>query len=321
MSIQTILGAGGIIGMETAKALTGYTSSIRLVSRNPKKVNDTDELIVADLTNQDEVMQAVEGSEVVYLTAGLPYSYKVWSSNWPVIMRNVIEACKKHKARLVFFDNVYLYDSLYMDNMTERTPLHPVSKKGQIREMIANMLMTEVERGSLTAVIARSADFYGPGIKQVSVLTETVFKRLAAGGTAFWPVSNRFLHSFTYTPDAGRALALLGNSPKAFNDVWHLPTAADPLTGKEWISEIAREMQVVPKSMTGSRFIFKAMGIFDPVMREMVEMLYQYERDYVFNSSKFEEYFNFRPTPYAKGIEEVVKQDYASIVGLVTVGT
>lgn len=321
MRTHTILGAGGIIGIETAKALSSCTSSIRLVGRDPKKVNENDELFSADLTRIEQVMMAVRGSEVVYLTAGLPYSYKVWDEAWPIIMSNVINACKAYNARLVFFDNNYMYNSLYLDNMTENTPVGPVSKKGQVREKVAQMLISEVERGSLTATIARSADFYGPGIKKNSILTESVFQRLAAGSPAFWLMSTRYRHSFTYTPDAGKAMALLGNTPDAFNQIWHLPTAADPLTGKQWIRSIADEMQVQSSIMVGSKMIIKALGMFDPLMREMVEMLYQYDRDYVFSSEKFEKYFNFQPTPYAKGIEEVVMQDYASIVGLEIIGT
>lgn len=110
--MQTILGAGGAIGIEVAKALNEFTNEIRLVSRNPKKVNPDDELMKADLLNAEEVMRAVEGSSVVYLTAGLPYSSKVWEENWPKIIINVIEACEKYHASLVFFDNIYLLAEL-----------------------------------------------------------------------------------------------------------------------------------------------------------------------------------------------------------------
>jgi nucleoside-diphosphate-sugar epimerase len=107
--MQTILGAGGVIGSELAKSLPKFTNQIRLVSRNPKKVNQSDEIVSADLLNGEQTLKAVEGSEVVYLTAGLPYNIKIWQSQWPTIMRNVIGACVQHNAKLVFFDNVYSY--------------------------------------------------------------------------------------------------------------------------------------------------------------------------------------------------------------------
>ena len=118
--MQTILGAGGVIGSELARELKAYTREIRLVSRNPKKVNPDDQLMPVDLTNADEVDRAVAGSSVVYLTAGLTYSTKIWRAQWPVIMRNVINSCKKHGAKLVFFDNIYMYDRGFLANMTDQ---------------------------------------------------------------------------------------------------------------------------------------------------------------------------------------------------------
>lgn len=309
--MQTILGSGGAIGIELAKALTQYTQNIRLVSRNPQKVQDEDELFAADLTNYEEVKKAVEGSEVVYLTAGFAYKAKVWQKIWPQVIRNVIDACKLYNARLVFFDNIYMYDPNFLGSMTEETPINPSSKKGAVRKLVAQMVLDEIKAGTLTALIARSADFYGPGIKNVSMLTETVFNNLAAGKKANWMASEHLKHSYTYTPDAGRATALLGNTPDAYNQVWHLPTAPYPLTGKEWITNIAKEMGKQPKYMILSKGFLKVLGLFIPIMGELVEMIYQYNRDYVFDSSKFIEEFSFTPTSYAEGIKEIVAMDYS----------
>jgi nucleoside-diphosphate-sugar epimerase len=309
--MQTILGSGGTIGLELAKALKKYTNTIRLASRNPQKVNDDDELISTDLTKPDQVDKAVEGSEVVYLTVGLPYSTKFWRKTWPLIMQNVIIACKKHHAKLVFFDNIYMYDPDLLNPMTEETPIKPSSKKGKVRQKIAQMLLDEAEAGKLKALIARAADFYGPGIKNRSVLTETVFNNLAAGKKANWVASVKYKHSYTYTPDAAKATAILGNTDDAYNQVWHLPTANNPLTGLEWIQTIANALRKEPKYMVISKTFMRIIGLFVPVMGEMVEMMYQYDRDYVFNSSKFVNYFNFQPTAYLEGINAIVAKDYS----------
>ena len=109
--MQTILGSGGAVGVELARALTKYTTKIRLVSRNPQKVNETDETMPADLLNPEAVRKAVEGSEVVYVTVGFQYNVKVWQENWPKFIRSVIAACEEFQAKLVFFDNMYMYDS------------------------------------------------------------------------------------------------------------------------------------------------------------------------------------------------------------------
>ncbi len=308
--MQTILGSGGVIGIELAKSLSKYTDNIRLVSRNPVKVNASDKLFKADLLNFSDVDLAVAGSEIVYVTVGFPYSLKTWKHNWPILVSNVIKACKKHGSKLVFFDNIYMYDSGSLDGMTEETTINPPSKKGKVRAQMVEMIMKEVETGELTALIARSADFYGPSIANTSMLTEIVFKPIYQGKKADWMGSVNFKHSFTYTPDAGRATALLGNTPDAYNQVWHLPTATNPPTGKEWIEMIAKEMGKPTKYRVAPKFMVRLIGIFVPIMREMVEMIYQYDRDYVFDSSKFESRFNIAPISYAEGVKQIVKTDY-----------
>lgn len=205
--MQTILGSGGAIGIELARALKPYTDSIRLVSRNPQKVNASDHLFSADLSRQADVLKAVNGSEIAYLT-------------------------------------------------------------------------------------------------------ETVFKNLSKGKKAMWLASVKHRHSFTYTPDAAKATALLGNTADAYNQVWHLPTAPNPLTGKEWIHAIAEALGVEPKYQVVPKFLVRIIGLFMPIMKETVEMMYQYERDYVFDSSKFEKSFGFEPTPYLEGIRNIVEDDY-----------
>ncbi len=308
--MQTILGAGGAIGQALARELRPYSSHIRLVSRHPEKTDPDNECFPADLTDREAVRHAVAGSEVAYLTAGLPYDHKVWASDWPVIMDNAIAACAEAGARLVFFDNVYMYDPASLDPMTEDTPVAPTSRKGKIRAAIAHALLEAHRAGKLEALVARSADFYGPGVQNVSLLAETVFKPLSQGKKANWLGRDDKKHSFTYVPDAARATALLGNTPSAYGQVWHLPTAADPYTGREWVSHIAAALKTQPHYRVAGKGLVRLLGVFMPIMRETVEMLYQYDRDYVFDSRKFEAAFNIAPTPYAEGIRSVVEAGF-----------
>ncbi len=306
--MQTILGAGGTIGTELAKELTPYTDRIRLVSRQPKKVNPTDELLPADLSDKTQVEKAVEGSDIVYLVVGFDYSIKVWREKWPPLMEHVIAACQKHQAKLVFFDNVYMYDRDHMGHMTEQTPIRPTSKKGEVRTRIAQRLLDEVAAGNLTALIARAADFYGPD-NDKSVLIETVYKNLRQGKKANWFADAHKKHTFTYTPDAAKATALLGNTPDAYNQVWHLPTSQEALTGKQWIELFAQEMGKEPKYSVLPLWLLQTAGIFVPFMKELHEMAYQYDRDYMFDSHKFEQKFNFTPTKPSEGVKNIVNKD------------
>lgn len=303
--MQTLLGGNGTIGSVLAKELSKYTNKVRLVSRHPKKVNDSDELFPADLSDPAQVDKAIAGSEVVYLLVGFEYSIKVWQDKWPKLMRAVIDACIRHNAKLVFFDNVYPYDISAIGHMTEESPLNPPSRKGAVRKEIADMLMNAVKAGKLTALIARAADFYGP-YNDKSFLIELTYKNILKGKKSNWLVDASKKHSFTYTPDAAKATALLGNTPDAYNQVWHLPTDEHTLTGREMIALLTREMGVANKFSVLPVWMLKLIGLFVPFMRELPEMMYQYDRDYFFDSSKFDRRFNFKTTTYQEGIKEIV---------------
>jgi nucleoside-diphosphate-sugar epimerase len=298
--MHTILGAGGAIGTELAKGLAARKHRVRLVGRNPGPDAAAAEVIFADLSDLDQTIAAVAGSSVVHLVAGLKYDLKVWRELWPRIMNNVIEACKRAKAKLIFFDNVYAYGKVN-GRMTEDSPFNPCSRKGEIRAQIAGTLLNEIKAGNLNALIARSADFYGPGVN-TSVLNILVFDKLAQGKKALWLLNDSVPHSFTFTPDAARSLALLAEAESAWNQTWHVPTAPNPPTGKDIIQMVAKEFGLAPNYRVLSRPMLKLAGLFDSDIRESYEMLYQSDSAYIFDSSKFCKAFNFEPTSYADGI-------------------
>ncbi len=304
--MQTILGANGIIATELAKELhKSYTTSIRLVSRNPKKVNDSDELVQADLLNPEQTAAAVKGSEIVYLVAGLPYKSKVWQEQWPVVMKNVINACKQHQAKLVFFDNVYMYGPV-TGPMTEETPFKPISKKGAARAAIATMLLTEIANKSLTAMICRAPEFYGPR-NTLSGTNATIFDNIKKKKKLQVLVSDTTLRTLIYTPDAGRATALLGNTPDAYNQSWHLPCDTNRLTTKQFIDLCSAIHGHQLKYTVLKPWMIKLAGLFNPFVKEVTELLYQFDHDYIFDCTKFTKRFpDFEVTPLKDGIAEVI---------------
>lgn len=308
--LQTILGAGGTIGLEMARILPEYADRVRLVGRNPKQVLSSNEVFAADLLDAGQVAKAVEGSDVAYLLVGLPYKAAVWEAQWPVLMRNAIAACRASGCKLVFFDNIYMYDRDRLAPMDESTPVRPSSRKGKVRAGVAQIFMDAVHKGDIQGLIARSADFYGPGKQKGSVLTQVVFERLAAGKAAQWLLSADCIHSFTFSPDAARGTAMLGNTADAYGGVWHLPTAPNPPTGRQWIEAIAKELGAKPRVQLVSNWLMSVMGLVFPPLRELKEMAYQYDRDYDFVSDKFNRRFAYTPTSYEQGIRAVVEADY-----------
>jgi nucleoside-diphosphate-sugar epimerase len=296
----TILGAGGAAGNELARYLASSRQPFRLVGRAPRLTPGATETLTADLTDEDQTIRAVAGSSVVHLLAGIQYDHKVWQETWPRIMCNAIEACKRAGAKLVFFDNVYMYGRV-SGPMTEETPFNPCSKMGEIRAKIAAALIDEWKSGALTALIARSADFYGPGARN-GVPNVLVFEPLAKKKKASWLVNDSVPHSLTYVPDAARSLAQLAERATAWNQTWHVPTTPNPPTGKEFIALAAKELGVAPRYRVLGRPMIRAAGWFDPLVAESYEMLYQSDSPYLFDSSKFAREFGFAGTPYADGI-------------------
>lgn len=303
--MQTILGASGVIGRELSKNLVAYTKDIRQVSRNPKKVNESDQLFSADLLDYAQVEKAVAGSDVVYLLAGLVYNANVWQEQWPKVMRHTIDACKKHSSKLVFFDNVYAYGRV-QGTMTEQTPFNPNSKKGEVRAKIATALLDEVKAKNLDAMIVRAADFYGPGAL-TSLTNETVASKLKSGGSSQWIGNPKAIHTFTYTPDAGKTVAILGNTPSAYNQTWHALTSREKMTGEEYVRIACEIMHKPYKLQTLPAWAVSVLRLFIPVLREFKEMMYQFDYDYIFDSTKFEKAFDQVATPYKQGIAETLK--------------
>jgi nucleoside-diphosphate-sugar epimerase len=256
------------------------------------------------LTDPAQTLEAVSGSTVVYLLAGLKYDAAIWGDEWPRIMHNAIESCKRAHAKLIFFDNVYMYGKVG-GRLTEETPFNPCSRKGDVRARIATTLMEEMKSGNLTALIARSADFYGSRVR-TGIPNVLVFDPLLKGEKASWLVDDSVRHSFTYTPDAARSLIRLADAEHAWNQTWHVPTASDPPAGKEFIRTAAEALKAKPGYRVLNRPMLKIAGFFSPDIRELYEMLYQYDAEYLFDSSKYSKAFGHESTPYAEGIRHTV---------------
>jgi nucleoside-diphosphate-sugar epimerase len=165
------------------------------------------------------------------------------------------------------------------------------------------MIMDETERGRINALIARSADFYGP---RNSIMVELVIKNMMKNKRAMWLADAHKIHTFTSAEDAAKATAMLGNTSDAYNQVWHLPTDNTPLTGKDWIDLVARILNRKPRYSVLPSWMVSFTGLFVPLFKELSEMIYQYEQDYIFNSSKFEKRFGYSPVKPEEGIARLI---------------
>jgi nucleoside-diphosphate-sugar epimerase len=195
-----------------------------------------------------------------------------------------------------------MYDPKLLSDMTEETPINPIAEKGKVRAEIARMLMDAVEKNRVEAIIARAPDFYGPGVTG-SMLYQSVYLNLLKNKNPQWLGNLDVTHSFIYSKDIGKAVTLLGNTPGAFNQIWHLPTTDEKLTNRQWIELMMNAMNKQKKNQTMPDWMISLVRIFMPILKELQDVGYQFKQDYFFNSSKFNKRFNFTPTSPEMGIK------------------
>lgn len=307
--MQTILGANGIIGEELAKALRlTYTDKIKLVGRNPKKLDPSDLLYVCDLLDPLSVKSALADTEIAYLTVGLPYQSELWMKQWPLIMENVISGCIQQGSKLVYFDNTYAY-AQGSEVQTENTPLTAEGKKGKAKKIAAGLLLTAMDRKEINAVICRAPEFYGPG-KTKGITNEMVFGNLKRGKKLKVLLTDDSRRTLIFTPDASKAMALIGNTDDAYGQTWHLPCDDGRLTAKEFINEISRQLGREVSYGCLNLVTIKIASLFSSFLRETKELLPRYAVDNIFDSSKFKKRFpGFDVTSYEEGIRIII-EDY-----------
>ena len=308
--MQTILGANGQIAMELARELhRNYTSELRLVSRTPRKVNDTDSLVPANLLDAKQTAEAVKGSSVVYFTAGLPPDTQLWATQFPVMLKNALDASRAAGAKFAYFDNTYMYPQ-DARLQTEATPFAPVGRKGRVRAAMASMVLDEMARGEIPVLIGRAPEFYGPG-KTQSFTNALIIENLEAGKKPRVPVRDDTRRTLIWTPDASRALAALGNTPDAFGQTWHLPCDDDRLTYKQFVAMASDVFGREASYTVIGKWAMTAAGLFSKPVREIRELLPRYEQDNLFDSTRFKRRFpEFKVTSYREGLE-LIRREWA----------
>lgn len=302
---QTILGANGQIATELARALRrGHTSDLRLVSRNPRKVDQDDTLASADLMDAGQTARAVAGSRIVYFTAGLPPDTGLWERQFPTMLKHALDASRAAGAAFAYFDNTYMYpqdDRL----LTEDTPFAPVGRKGRVRARMAAMVLEEMARGDIPVLIARAPEFYGPGRTQ-SFTNALVTDRLKAGKPPRVPIRDDTKRTLIWTLDASRALAMLGNTPDAYGQTWHLPCCDDRPTYHGFVAMACEAFGVPVSYRVIGKWAFAAAGLVSPQVREIRELLPRYGQDNLFDSGKFKRRFpGFEVMGYREGIASI----------------
>ncbi|MFO0009164.1 MAG: NAD-dependent epimerase/dehydratase family protein [Betaproteobacteria bacterium] len=304
MGVHSVVGGNGTIGAVAVRHLAAAGCEVRIVQRHPRLIEGAVATASADVLDLDGLTKAVEGSDVIYLILGLPYDAKVWLEGFPRAVSHAVEAARRVGARLVYFDNVYMYGPV-QGVMTEDTPDNPTTQKGLARARAARVLMEAVEKGAIRGLIARSADFYGDyrPFDQVKAMA----KKLLKGQKAQLLLRDDRVHSLTYIPDAGRAVAALGQQADAFDAIWHMPTDPNALTGAQLVALIGALLGKDARHTVLPKLLLRMVGLFDGTVRGLLEMSYQFEQDYRVDSSKIARAYGLTATPMRQGLAEHLK--------------
>jgi nucleoside-diphosphate-sugar epimerase len=299
---QVVIGTGPL-GRATATALAESGHQVVLVNRaGTLDVPPASVAIVAgDLGNPESMRETVEDAAAIYFCAQPPYHR--WVQEFPALQDAVIALAEKANALLIVAENLYGYGPV-SSPMTEDMPMNPNSRKGRVRAQMHEALMEAHRSGRVQVAVARGSDFFGPFVEG-SAAGSRAFKAIVANKAVEYTGNIEALHSYTFVKDFGKALAILGTDPRALGQVWHVPNALT-VSSREFFSLASRLASGQVKFRKVSVIEMKLLGLFIPPLREMVEMIYEFEEPFVVDHSKFASVFGDISTPSAVAIDETI---------------
>jgi nucleoside-diphosphate-sugar epimerase len=300
-SIHVVFGAGQV-GPHLARILASHGHAVRLVSRSGKPLPGADariDVVSADAMDREACRRVVDGATAVYHCMNPAYDTRVWETELPRIQENLVAAAGKAGARLVVLDNLYAVGRTGGRAMDETTPASPCSRKGATRALLAASLQEAVRRGDVRAVTGRASDFFGPG-GAMTAFGERFWTRLFAGKGAEVLGNPDTPHTYHFIPDVAAGLAALGEAGDEASGAttgvrWILPCAPAGST-RHLVAWFASAAGVPAPVRRMPRPVVKVLGLFMPILREVDEMLYQWDEPYVADDRAFRASFAVEPT-------------------------
>jgi nucleoside-diphosphate-sugar epimerase len=298
----------------TARALIGQGISVNAINRSGKRpmlMPSAVTILKADVSNAIEVSKIVDASKdvsVVYQM--LNPAYNQWSDLFPQLQTNTMNVAQQLGANYIALENLYMLD--HRMPMTENSVVNPVSLKGRVRQSMHEELMTAYRSGSLKVATLRASDYFGPGVT-VSAFGSRFFEPLVAGKSPSVMGSIDQPHSVAYIADVGRAAARLGleTADEFFGRAWLAPHGP-ALTQGQFISQVnARLTSRSPHALDLSPKVVKPWmlqmaGLFDKDAKALVEMMYQFQKPFVVDSSFSNQKLLLGPTQLDLAIDETL---------------
>jgi nucleoside-diphosphate-sugar epimerase len=300
--LHVVFGTGQV-GRALTERLAGLGLPVRAVSRHrPATLADGVDWRPADATDPDVTIDAAKGASTVYQCLNAPYTK--WPQAFPPLQRSVLAAAERADAVLVSLENIYGYGPTGGRPMTEDLPLAATTSKGRTRAAMTAELLAAAESGRVRIAIGRASDFFGAGVTE-STLGARVFGNAAAGKRADFVGDPDLPHTYSYVPDIAAGLATLGTDERAVGQVWHLP-GPETVTTRALLDLVAAEVG----HPVGVRIIpgiaVRALGVINPMMRELAEMSYEFEQPFVLDTSKYAATFATAATRLATAVAATV---------------
>jgi nucleoside-diphosphate-sugar epimerase len=301
--LHVVFGTGPV-GMSVMDELIREGRRVRMVNRRGRaSVPEGVEVVGGDATDEAFAREASEGASVVYFALNPPYDK--WPELFPPLQAGVLEGAASAGAKLIAMENLYMYGSTDGRQLTEDLPYAPNTRKGRVRARMSEELMEAHRSGRVRVAIGRASDFFGPRVL-ASAAGEQVFGRVVQGKSAQVAGDPDQPHTYTYAPDIGRGLVVLGEREEALGEAWHLPSP-ETLTTRQFVEMIFEEVGKPARIQAAPKIVLRALGLFNPGMREMIEMLYEFEEPFVVDDSKFEQAFGEHAMPLREAIGETVQ--------------
>lgn len=302
--LHVIFGSGAV-GQAIAQTLAQRGKAVRVVNRSgklPAGIPRNVAVVAADVWATDSLANAVQGATHIYQAA--QPEYHEWVTKFVPFQTNILNAVAKVGAKMIVVDNLYMYADTNGKPINEKTPIQPHTRKGQARAQAAQVILDAHRAGRVQAVIGRASNFFGAGALN-STHGERMFGFAIRGKAADLYGNINLPHSATFVNDFGKALVVLGENENAFGRAWIVPTA-EPVTQREFVEMIFTELGQPPKMRSVNKLMLSMFGLFVPPAKEMVEMMYEFEKPYIVNSDDFEKTFGMAPTPLRESIKKTV---------------
>jgi nucleoside-diphosphate-sugar epimerase len=300
--VQVVFGTGQV-GNALSAHLFSLGLPVRAVSRHrPSTLVEGVDWRAADVTDPEAAIDAAKGASVVYQCLNAPYTE--WPKRFPPLQRSVLSAAERNDALLVTLENLYAYGPTHGTPMTEDLPLAATTVKGRARAAMTQELLSVAGAGRVQIAVGRASDFFGAGVTETTV-GERVFANAVVGKRADFLGNPDLPHTYSYVPDIAIGLATLGTDARAVGQVWHLP-GPETVSTRALLDLVAAEVGHPVAVRSVPKLVMRALGLFNPTMRELVEMTYEFDEPFVLDTTKFESTFGTSGTPLNAAVSETV---------------